>query len=336
LTILLFTFRIRIEMIPPKIIIDVDVICRIYLLHRQGAICTVLKINSDELSAMNAAQREFVAGFIMNYPATTAAHTLSSTQQLNESLCASIAEPISEPAAHTLSSTQQLNESLCASIAEPISEPAAVFAPLPVPPVPQLVPAPPVPIVAATGPQLIIPPTVEIETPKLDKSGLPWDERIHANTKGFTGNGLWRRKRGVLDSEYDGVTAQLRQLMNLPDPFPSAPAVPVVFIGVAGLNRKPGVGLMAGGAATAPAIVGSAIPAATVEAVPSVDNRKAYIDLVGQCGKFIAAGKLTKEDVNNACATATGGVAATLPMLGNRPEFVPSVAQIITTLVESR
>jgi hypothetical protein len=231
----------------------------------------VLKINSDELSAMNTAQREFVAGFIMNYPATPG-----------------IAEPIPEPAAP--------------GIAEPIPEPAAVFAPLPVPPVPQLVPAPPVPIVAATGPQLIIPPTVEIETPKLDKSGLPWDERIHSSTKGFTGNGLWRRKRGVSDSDYDYVTAQLHQLMNLPDPFPSAPAVPV------------------------------AIPAVT----EAIDNRKAYIDLVGKCGAAIAAGKLTKEDVNNACATATGGVAATLPMLGNRPEFVPSVAQIITTLVESR
>jgi hypothetical protein len=248
----------------------------------------VLKINSDELSAMNAAQREFVAGFIMNYPATTAAHTLSSTAKLQGDLPFPIAEPIPEPAAP--------------GIAEPIPEPAAVFAPVPVPPVPQLVPAPPVPIVAATGPQLIIPPTVEIETPNLDKSGLPWDERIHSSTKGFTGNGLWRRKRGVSDSDYDYVTAQLHQLMNLPDPFPSAPAVSV------------------------------AIPAVT----EAIDNRKAYIDLVGKCGAAIAAGKLTKEDVNNACATATGGVAATLPMLGNRPEFVPSVAQIITTLVESR
>ena len=246
----------------------------------------MLKINSDELSAMNAAQREFVAGFIMNYPATTAAHTLSSTAKLQEALRTSIAEPIPEPAAAAFG-------------------PAAVFAAVPVPPVP-LVPAPPAPapVVAATGLQLVIPPTIEMETPKIDKSGLPWDERIHASTKGFTGDGLWRRKRGVSDSEYDGVTAQLRQLMNLP-----VPPVPAV----ASVNT-----------------------AATVEAVPTVDNRKAYIDLVGKCGAAIAAGKLTKEDVNNACATATGGVAATLPMLGNRPEFVPSVAQIITTLVESR
>lgn len=279
------TSKRRIEIIPPKIIIDVGVICRLYLLHRQGAICTVLNINSDELSAMNAAQREFVAGFIMNYPVTTA-------------LVA---------AAHTLSLTQQLR----ASIAEPIPEPAAVFAPVPVPPAPQLVPAPPAPAVSAVGPQLVIPPTIEMETPKIDKSGLPWDERIHASTKGFTGDGLWRRKRGVSDSEYDGVIAQLRQLMNLP--APAAIAEP-----------------------SAAVVAAMRIPAETVPSVPSVDNRKAYIDLVGKCGASIAAGKLTKEDVNNACATATNGVATTLPMLGNRPEFVPSVAQIITTLVESR
>lgn len=249
----------------------------------------MLNINSDELSAMNAAQREFVAGFIMNYPVTTAlvaaAHTLSLTQQLR----ASIAEPIPEPAAPSI---------------------AAAFGPVPVPPAPQLVPAPPAPAVSAVGPQLVIPPTIEMETPKIDKSGLPWDERIHASTKGFTGDGLWRRKRGVSDSEYDGVIAQLRQLMNLPAPAPAAIAEP-----------------------SAAVVAAMRIPA---EAVPTVDNRKAYIDLVGKCGAAIAAGKLTKEDVNNACATATGGVAATLPMLGNRPEFVPSVAQIITTLVESR
>ena len=262
--------------------IDVGVICRLYLLHRQGAISTVLNLNSDELSAMNAAQREFVAGFIMNYPATTALVTGSSTE---ESLRAVIA------------------------IAEPVPEPAAVFALIPAPPAPTPpAPAPPPPIIATTGPQLVIPQVIEIESPKIDKSGLPWDERIHASTKGFTGDGLWRRKRGVSDSEYDGVTAQLRQLMNLPAPTPA----------VASVNTAP------------------AIPAATVEAVPSVDNRKAYIDLVGQCGKAIAAGKLTKEDVNNACASATGGVATTLPILASRSEFVPAVAQIITTLVESR
>jgi len=274
--------------------IDVGVICRLYLLHRQGAISTVLNLNSDELSAMTAAQREFVAGFIMNYPATTAAHTLSSTAKLQEDLRASIEQEPAPPS------------------------PAAVFTPVPVPPAPQLVPAPPAPIIAATGPQLVIPQVIEIESPKIDKSGLPWDERIHASTKGFTGDGLWRRKRGVSDSEYDGVTAQLRQLMNLPAP---------TVLGLAGVQipTRGDVGIGKTGSIPAPA-----------EAVPTVDNRKAYIDLVGQCGKAIAAGKLTKEDVNNACASATGGVATTLPILASRSEFVPAVAQIITTLVESR
>lgn len=278
--------------------IDVGVICRLYLLHRQGAISTVLNLYSDELSEMNAAQREFVAGFIMNYPATTAAHTLSSTAKLQEDLRASIEQ---EPAPPT---------------------PAAVFAAVPVPPAPQPVPAPPAPIIAATGPQLVIPQVIEIESPKIDKSGLPWDERIHASTKGFTGDGLWRRKRGVSDSEYDGVTAQLRQLMNLPAPPANQLQEDMKTIGNAILLAEAGIAVPA---------VATGIPAPA-----AVDNRKAYIDLVGQCGKAIAAGKLTKEDVNNACASATGGVATTLPILASRSEFVPAVAQIITTLVESR
>ena len=103
---------------------------------------------------------------------------------------------------------------------------------------------------------------------KLDKDGLPWDERIHAGSKGFTADGIWRRKRGVEDADFDAVQVQLRQLMNIPAPVPSA-LVPAVV-----------------SASTGNVHVVSAIPAAVPAAPVPVSNeaRMEYVKLVGRAG----------------------------------------------------
>lgn len=44
----------------------------------------------------------------------------------------------------------------------------------------------------------------------LDATGLPWDERIHASTKTKKADGSWTRRRGVQDSEFIAVEAELR------------------------------------------------------------------------------------------------------------------------------
>lgn len=44
----------------------------------------------------------------------------------------------------------------------------------------------------------------------LDATGLPWDERIHASTKTKKADGSWTKRRGVQDSEYMAVEAELR------------------------------------------------------------------------------------------------------------------------------
>jgi len=111
-------------------------------------------------------------------------------------------------------------------------------------------PAPPVPTIAVTA-AVPVPPTTIAQSPvappappvtiipippSLDKSGLPWDARIHSGSKAITKEGMWRTKRNVDDALLATVTAELRSLMNIPAPAPvvamtasqAMPVLPVI------------------------------------------------------------------------------------------------------------
>lgn len=48
-----------------------------------------------------------------------------------------------------------------------------------------------------------------------DSDGLPWDERIHASSRGkMKSDGTWKRKRGVGDSVYEGIVLELKAAMS--------------------------------------------------------------------------------------------------------------------------
>ncbi len=51
---------------------------------------------------------------------------------------------------------------------------------------------------------------------KLDKNGLPWDERIHAGTKSKKGDGNWKNKRSIDPAIIAQVEAELRAAMSVP------------------------------------------------------------------------------------------------------------------------
>lgn len=68
-------------------------------------------------------------------------------------------------------------------------------------------PVPPAPV-APVVPQAPAPATEPEET-DVDIDGLPWDERIHSSNRKKTIDGRWRRKRGVSDSDYEAVKAEL-------------------------------------------------------------------------------------------------------------------------------
>lgn len=52
--------------------------------------------------------------------------------------------------------------------------------------------------------------SVEDVTGKVDADGLPWDERIHSSNKKMTAKGVWVRRRGLTDLQFDEIAAQLK------------------------------------------------------------------------------------------------------------------------------
>lgn len=89
-------------------------------------------------------------------------------------------------------------------------------------------------IPAAPTPAAQVTPT-QIANAELDKSGLPWDARIHAGTKTKTQKGDWTRKKGVDEAVLDAVVAELRQqypaaAAAAPVATVTAPAAPVASV----------------------------------------------------------------------------------------------------------
>lgn len=69
----------------------------------------------------------------------------------------------------------------------------------------------------------------------VDRSGLPWDERIHASTKTTKADGTWTGRRGgPKGAEYDAIVAELRAragqvmppVMQQPVPMPAPQPIP--------------------------------------------------------------------------------------------------------------
>ncbi len=69
--------------------------------------------------------------------------------------------------------------------------------------------------------------------PATDSSGMPWDDRIHASTKGTNEDGTWRKKRKVDSALVAAVEAELRgqpaapAAMPVPAPISMPTAIPM-------------------------------------------------------------------------------------------------------------
>ena len=73
-----------------------------------------------------------------------------------------------------------------------------------------------------------IPDSKEPDVLTLDKEGLPWDERIHSSNHQMTSKGVWQRRRGVSDVEYNRIKAELQIPVAAEQPvIPEAAPAPV-------------------------------------------------------------------------------------------------------------
>ena len=187
---------------------------------------------------------------------------------------------------------------------------------------------------------------------ELDKHGLPWDGRIHAESKGKLADGSWRKKRQVDPALVAQVEAELRQVMGAAPAVPLAPAAAIPAQPAANVTT-PTLGVASSAAvapvppiapqppapSVPPAPVAGAAP--TMPAAPSAapvgevpqDARQQFVGLVGRASAAIQAGKVSQAEVNQICADS--GIPA-LPLLANRLDLVATVASRIDALIAAR
>jgi hypothetical protein len=258
----------------------------------------MLQITADP-SFMSKSQREAVAAFILSYPS-------SSTEDLYEddppADIQGLAAQDEDEAAAVFGAASPLQESEDEDT--DAAEAAAVFGALPARIQDQITAVVPNP---AAGPVLVPnpPPVAAIaENDRLDKSGLPWDERIHASSRAKNADSTWRKKRGIDDGTVALVEAELKALMALPGAAQPA-AIPAPPATVATIPAPP-------------------VPAAVAE------DRQAYVTLLSVASAAINAKTLTAEQLAEA-VTAAG--VPSLPLLGNRLDLVPQVMAAVKAII---
>lgn len=170
---------------------------------------------------------------------------------------------------------------------------------------------------------------------ELDSAGMPWDGRIHSDTKSKIGDGTWRTRRGADPAVVAAVTAELKAAMGAPA-APSAPAalvassapsvpVPPPFVASVAPSVPPAPIIPAAGSAGAAPTASHSNMAAPLEpATPPVSIAiTTFPQLMMAITKGIAKGTFTQSDV----VKAIEGVGlASIPMLASRPDLIPAVA----------
>jgi len=162
----------------------------------------------------------------------------------------------------------------------------------------------------------------------LDAKGLPWDNRIHAESKGKIADGTWRKKRNVDPGLVSQVEGELRQVMG-------APAAPLAVLTAPSVPTPP-LATVAPVTANLPTASVSpvAVPQPPAPQAPAAgDERQQFVALIGRTSAALQAGKITQDEINQCCQAV--GVPA-LPLLANRLDLVANVAGSIDAIIASR
>ena len=130
------------------------------------------------------------------------------------------------PSAAPLPPAASATSTAVAAPSPTVQEVLPVFgaSPAAVPPVPAPPPAPPA---AAAPPAPTAPAAPASPAATVDKTGLPWDARIHSSSKATNADGTWRKLRGLDDGAMVArVEAELRALVALNASAAPAPTAP--------------------------------------------------------------------------------------------------------------
>lgn len=150
---------------------------------------------------------------------------------------------------------------------------------------------------------------------EVDKHGLPWDRRIHASTKTKCADGSWKKARNVDPNLVATVEAELKAAMSAPGPIVS-PEVAAAQI----ITPPPPSGTLP----PAPAVTPPPTPAVTPPPPPAAaTGDMTFPEFLTKVTAMCTAGQTTHETV---AATCQKYGLATIPLLGSRPDLIPTIA----------
>lgn len=233
-------------------------------------------------------------------------------------------------------------------------DPAAVFGRV-IPLVAATVPAVPAATVATTAPDAGSPAAGTPNAPtanhagERDALGMPWDARVHSETKKTNADGSWRFRRNLDATVKNSVMAELKAqvmpqqpLTGVASAVPMPPAPPAVpQLPAAAVTVPPPPSADAGAVPAAPVIPpppstvvpfpGQTVPVqpapvvgvSTPVVLPPATN---FRELMQKVNKALSDGKITQSQLAEACkAAGADGVTA----LASQPIFIPQVDEYL-------
>lgn len=150
----------------------------------------------------------------------------------------------------------------------------------------------------------------------LDKSGLPWDARIHSSPPSTIKDGTWRRKRGLDEATEQAVIAELRQVMGAPAPAAAQVVPPPPLAQVEPVAAAPATPTPAPPAPpTTPAVV------ATEPGAPAAIPASDFASLMRRITGAQTSGLLTVEQTKEIAESL--GITGVRDLI-HRPDLIPS------------
>jgi hypothetical protein len=224
---------------------------------------------------------------------------------------------------------------------------------IPLPPGAALPPVPPVPAAPPAPPA----PAAPTNRADVDSAGLPWDARIHSESRNKVADGTWRKRRNTAPEVVARVEAELRALMAIP----VASAVPLPPSPAATATAADG---STATATSAPAVVPPAVPTPPVSASPvspvtppvpappvpqppaaaptpiapppvAQDTGAApaepvtFASVMRQVTEGLTQHKFTEQTVNDCLREAAGGVEIKIGMLAARPDLCVAFSNLL-------
>lgn len=145
-----------------------------------------------------------------------------------------------------------------------------------------------------------------------DSAGIPWDARIHAETKAQKKDGTWRTKRGVDKDYVKQITDELRA-QHSDVSQATIPPVPGQAQQEATAPPPPTV--------SAPTNTAPPPPTTVVPTTASAGQITTFPDFMKAVTQYMAANGITMIDINNMLSSTMGIQSAA--MLSNKPELIP-------------